>query len=161
MAKFMIRSIQTASSTRSRHAKSDVMTLQSDRSPTTMQPVAAASRKKLSARLMGVAVLSSMIASTCCVIPLILVLVGITGAWMVNLTALKPLTPVFTCIAIATISWAGYLVYRPSAPRSAQDDANCETDCDAVRPITRKIFLACAVFIALLLSFPLFAPLFY
>jgi mercuric ion transport protein len=137
------------------------MTAQSDSPQTTMQPVAAASRTKLSARLMGVAVLSSIIASTCCVIPLILVLVGITGAWMVNLTALKPLTPVFTGIAIIAIGWAGYLVYRPSAPSSAQDDADCETTCDAVRPSTRKIFLACAVFIVLLLSFPLFAPLFY
>jgi mercuric ion transport protein len=137
------------------------MTAQSDRPPSTMQPVAAASKKTLSARLMGVAVLSSIIASTCCVIPLILVLVGITGAWMVNLTALKPLTPVFTGIAIVAIAGAGYLVYRPSARYSAEDAANCETDCDAVRPATRKIFLACAVFIALLLSFPLFAPLFY
>lgn len=126
-----------------------------------MQPVTAASKNKLGVRLMGVALVSSVIASTCCVIPLLLVLVGITGAWMVNLTALKPLTPVFTVIAIAAIAWAGYLVYRPSVTRSTGDEANCETNCDAVRPATRRIFLACAVFIALLLSFPLFAPLFY
>jgi mercuric ion transport protein len=141
------------------------MTAQSDSTSTTMQPVAAASKKNLSARLMGIALVSSIVASTCCVIPLILVLVGITGAWMVNLTALKPLTPVFTIIAIAAIVWAGYLVYRPSAPRSAEGElncgTNCESNCDAVSPVTRKIFLACAVFIALLLSFPLFAPLFY
>ena len=137
------------------------MTPQSDSPSTTMQPVTAASKKKLSERLMGVALVSSVIASTCCVIPLILVLVGITGAWMVNLTALKPLTPVFTCIALATIAWAGYLDYRPSASGPAEGEANCESNCDAVSPDTRKIFLACAVFIALLLSFPLFAPLFY
>lgn len=133
------------------------MTLQSDSQPTTMQPVAAASKNKLSLRLMGVALVSSIIASTCCVIPLILVLVGITGAWMVNLTALKPLTPYFTIIAIAAIAWAGYLIYRPSTPCATQDEVNCDT----ARSSTSKIFLACAIFIALLLSFPLIAPLFY
>jgi mercuric ion transport protein len=133
------------------------MTPQSDSRPTTVQPVPAASKAKLGLRLIGVALVSSIIASTCCVIPLLLVLVGITGAWMVNLTALKPLTPLFTGIAIAAIAWAGYLVYRPSAQCATEGEANCDT----VRPATRKIFLACAVFIALLLSFPLIAPLFY
>jgi mercuric ion transport protein len=122
-----------------------------------MQPVAAASENRLSLRLMGVALVSAIVASTCCVIPLLLVLVGITGAWMVNLTALKPLTPFFTVIAIAAIAWAGYLIYRPSTPCATPD----ETRCDTVRPSTRKIFLACAIFILLLLSFPLIAPLFY
>lgn len=122
-----------------------------------MQQVAASSKQKLSLRLIGVALVSTIIASTCCVIPLILVLVGITGAWMVNLTALKPLTPFFSFIAIAAIVWAGYLIYRPSPECATQDDASCDT----VRPSTRRIFLACAVFIALLLSFPLIAPLFY
>jgi mercuric ion transport protein len=122
-----------------------------------MQPVMDASKAKLSLRLMGVAIVSTIIASTCCVIPLLLVLVGITGAWMVNLTALKPLTPFFTVIAIAAIAWSGYLIYRPSTPCVTQDEAGCDT----ARPSTRKIFLACAIFIALLLSFPLIAPLFY
>lgn len=106
---------------------------------------------------MGVAVVSSIIASTCCVIPLILVLIGVTGAWMVNLTALKPLTPVFTAIAILAIGWAGYLVFRPAAVCDATEAAACET----ARPFTKRIFLVCAAFIALLLSFPLIAPLFY
>jgi mercuric ion transport protein len=122
-----------------------------------MQPVMDASKAKLSLRLMGVAIVSTIIASTCCVIPLLLVLVGITGAWMVNLTALKPLTPFFTVIAIAAIAWAGYLIYRPSAQCATQEEADCNT----ARPSTRKIFLVCAVFIALLLSVPLIAPFFY
>ncbi|HEY8100577.1 MAG TPA: mercuric transporter MerT family protein [Burkholderiaceae bacterium] len=122
-----------------------------------MQPAAVASKTKLSLRLMGVALVSSIIASTCCVIPLLLVLVGITGAWMVNLTALKPLTPFFTVIAVAAIAWAGYLVYRPSTQCATQEEESCDT----ARPSARKIFLACAVFIALLLSFPLIAPIFY
>lgn len=136
------------------------MSSPSDSQSPPLQPLPVASKKKLTNGLMALAVTSTLIASTCCVIPLLLVLVGITGAWMVNLTALKPLTPIFTGIALIAIGWAGYLVYRPAEvcnTAEAADGAACET----ARPVTRRIFLACAVFIALLLLFPLFAPYFY
>jgi mercuric ion transport protein len=111
-------------------------------------------REHLGLRLMAVAVVSTLLASTCCVLPLALVLAGVTGAWMANLVALKPVTPVFTVLAIGAMAWAGYLVLRPVR--------ECDADaCEATRPLTRRIFIGCAVFVALLLSFPLFAPLFY
>ncbi|WP_211097239.1 mercuric transporter MerT family protein [Herbaspirillum sp. ST 5-3] len=122
-----------------------------------MKPSGIASRKNLSMGLMGLAVASSMIASTCCLLPLVLVLVGITGAWMVNLTALRPLTPVFTGIALVALAWAGALIFRPSAACSYTEG----TDCEKTRPVTKTIFLVCAVFIALLMLFPLIAPYFY
>jgi mercuric ion transport protein len=103
---------------------------------------------------MAVAVVSTILASTCCVLPLALVLVGVTGAWMANLVALKPVTPLFVLLALGAIAWAGYLVLRPATV--------CEGDaCETARPLTRRIFIGCALFVALLLSFPLFAPLFY
>jgi mercuric ion transport protein len=119
-------------------------------------PPQAEPQRRLSLGLITLAVVSSIIASTCCVIPLVLVLVGITGAWMVNLTALKPLTPVFTVIALSALVWAGYLVYRPMTACSPSG-----TDCDSACHTTRRIFIGCAVFIAALLLFPLAAPLFY
>jgi mercuric ion transport protein len=115
---------------------------------------APASREALGMRLMAFAVVSTILASTCCVLPLVLVLVGITGAWMVSLAALKPLTPVFVVLALGAIGWAGYLVFRPVAV--------CTGDpCETARPVTRRIYIGCAVFIGLLLGFPLIAPLFY
>src|SRR5690349_9701847 len=84
-----------------------------------------ASMKRLSIGLVAVAVTSSIIASTCCVIPLVLVLLGITGAWMVNLTSLRPLTPVFVGITLVALAWAGYLVFRPAAQCSYQDGEAC------------------------------------
>lgn len=117
----------------------------------------AISRQRLGKRLMALAVLSSILASTCCVLPLVLVLVGIGGAWMSNLVALKPVTPVFIALSVATLAWAGYLVFRPQAACAVEDGAACET----TRPIMRRIFVGCALFIALLLLFPLIAPVFY
>jgi mercuric ion transport protein len=114
----------------------------------------APSREHLGLRLMALAVVSTILASTCCVLPLVLVLVGVTGAWMSNLVALKPVTPLFIAIALGTIGWAGYLVFRPATV--------CAGDpCETARPVTRRLFIGCALFVALLLSFPLFAPLFY
>lgn len=109
---------------------------------------------------MTLAVLSSLVASTCCVIPLILVLVGVTGAWMANLQALKPFVAVFTIIALGSLAWAGYVVFRPRPANRAcsAEEAECAT---LACRTTRKIFIACAALIAALLLFPYFAPLFY
>jgi mercuric ion transport protein len=101
-------------------------------------------------------VLAAILASTCCVLPLVLVLVGITGAWMVHLTALKPLTPYAIALTLGALGWAGWLLFRPAAACAVGDQA-----CATTRPAMRKLFIGCAVFIALLLGFPLIAPLFY
>jgi mercuric ion transport protein len=115
------------------------------------------SQKKLSLGLVAVAVVSSIIASTCCVVPLVLVLLGITGAWMVNLTSLQAVTPVFTGITLGAFGWAGYLVFRPAATCDYPEGAACDKN----RRIMKRIYLASASFIALLLLFPFIAPYFY
>jgi mercuric ion transport protein len=69
--------------------------------------------RKLSLGLLMVAVTSSLLASTCCLFPLVLVLLGITGAWMVHLTVLKPWVPLLTLIAVVALLGSGYLLFRP------------------------------------------------
>lgn len=109
-------------------------------------------------RWMALAVVWTLLASTCCVLPLVLVLAGITGAWMANLVALKPVTPLFIALAVGSLAWAGYLVFfRPQQACGIGDGPACDT----TRPLMRKLFIACALFVAVLLCFPLFAPLFY
>jgi mercuric ion transport protein len=114
-----------------------------------------ASERKLGG-LIALALLSSLLASTCCVLPLVLVLAGVTGAWIANLQALKPFTPYAVALTVGALGWAGWLVLRP-ARACAREDAACAT----TRPLMRRIWLVCALFIALLLGFPLIAPLFY
>lgn len=115
------------------------------------------SQKNLSLGLVVLAVASSIIASTCCVVPLVLVLLGITGAWMVNLTSLQAVTPVFAGIALGAIGWAGYLVFRPATKCAYPEGAACDKN----RHIMKWIYLVSAAFIASLLLFPLIAPYFY
>jgi mercuric ion transport protein len=116
-----------------------------------------APRKNPGLRWLAIAVGASLIASTCCVLPLALVLVGITGAWMSHLVALKPITPVFIVLSVGALAWAGYLVFRPATVCVPGQGNACET----TRPLVRRIYIGCALFIAALLLFPLFAPIFY
>ena len=106
--------------------------------------------------LIALALLSSLLASTCCVLPLVLVLAGVTGAWIAHLQALKPVTPYAIALALGALAWAGWLVLRPARACAVEGDA-----CAATRPLMRRIWLGCALFVALLLGFPLAAPLFY
>lgn len=52
-------------------------------------------------------VLGAFLASACCVGPLVLLTLGISGAWIGSLTALEPYKPVFAAIALAFIA-AGF-----------------------------------------------------
>ena len=118
------------------------------------QPVDGTERK--AGRLIAIGMLAALLASTCCVLPLALVLVGVTGAWMVNLQALKPVTPYAIALTVGALAWAGWLVFRPARACDMADG-----DCVKTRPLMRRVFIACALFVALLLGFPLIAPLFY
>lgn len=112
--------------------------------------------QKLSLGLLVVAVTSSLIASTCCVFPLVLVLLGITGAWMVHLTVLKPWVPLFTTIALVALLGSGYLLFRPLTRCTVSDDA-----CGDSRRIAQRIYLVGGLFVSGLLLFPVVAPIFY
>ena len=121
------------------------------------QDQGSSSPNRLGLGLAGIAVVSSILASTCCVVPLILVLLGVTGAWMVNLTALEPWTPVFSVLAVTALAGSGYLVFRPVAPCASPEQA-----CELPRSeVTRKLYMVAAVIVLGLLLFPVAAPIFY
>src|SRR3546814_6903380 len=54
-------------------------------------------------------------ASVCCVVPLVLVFMGISGAWISTLTALDPLRPWFSAAAVVSLAVAFWLLYRPAS----------------------------------------------
>jgi len=55
-------------------------------------------------------------ASTCCVLPLVLVSVGLGGAWVAQLHAMERYFPVFVAIAVAAFAYAFYRLYLRPAP---------------------------------------------
>ena len=59
--------------------------------------------------------LAAILASTCCLGPLVLVALGFSGAWIGNLTALEPYRPIFIGAALVALFFAGRRVFRPAA----------------------------------------------
>lgn len=72
-------------------------------------------------------VLGGVLASTCCIAPLLLVTLGVGGAWMGRLTALAPYQPYFVAATLAFLAGGFWYVYWK--PRRACDaDGYCATD---------------------------------
>ncbi|MEO6747912.1 MAG: mercuric transporter MerT family protein [Caldimonas sp.] len=96
-------------------------------------------------------------ASACCAGPLILVILGVGGAWGSRLVALEPLQPYFVALALIFFGFAFYRLYR-SQNECATDEV-CAVP--SVRRRQRIIFWIVSAFAAALMAFPLYAPLFY
>ena len=62
--------------------------------------------------LAATALVSAIAASSCCVLPLLFVSVGISGAWIGSFTALAPYQPIFLTVAGASIVAGFWSVYR-------------------------------------------------
>jgi mercuric ion transport protein len=56
-------------------------------------------------------ILAALAAASCCVVPFVLFVGGVSGAWIGNLTALKPYQPIFVGVALACLGGGFYAVY--------------------------------------------------
>ena len=65
--------------------------------------------------------LAAILASTCCLGPLVLITLGFSGAWIGNLTALEPYRPIFIGVALVALFFAWRRIFRP-ARACAPDD---------------------------------------
>ncbi|PLX62350.1 MAG: mercuric transport protein [Sedimenticola selenatireducens] len=57
--------------------------------------------------------LAAILASTCCLGPLVLITLGFSGAWIGNLTVLEPYRPLFIGAALVALFFAWRQIYRP------------------------------------------------
>lgn len=120
---------------------------------------AAAPADKSSSRAwLAVAGLAAAIgASSCCVLPLVLFALGVSGAWIGNVTVLAPYQPYFIVAAVAFLGVGFFRVYR--RPRTA-----CAEGETCARPGSTRLvkiaLWAATVFVAIAVAFPYVAPLF-
>lgn len=100
---------------------------------------------------------AAILASTCCLGPLILLTLGISGAWISNLTLLEPYRPIFLGAAVVALFLAWRRIYR--------SEAECKPGEVCALPQTRRtykiIFWVVALLVLIALTFPYLAPLFY
>lgn len=101
--------------------------------------------------------LAAVGASLCCVAPLVLVTLGLGGAWLSMLTRFEPARPVFIVLALGLLALAWRRLYRQ--PAACEPGRAC-ADVAVVRR-QRLIYWVVAVPLLLLLAFPWYASIFY
>lgn len=77
------------------------------------------------ALLATVGILAALGASSCCLLPLGLFLVGVSGAWIGNLTVLAPYQPVFMALTLACLAAGFFAVYRKPKATACADGSYC------------------------------------
>jgi mercuric ion transport protein len=98
--------------------------------------------------------LSALGASTCCVLTLVLVSVGVGGAWVAQLRELERFYYVFLALALAAFGFAFYRLYLKPAP--CAPDTACATP--QVRSRQRIAFWTTLVTAKLLVLSPFYVP---
>lgn len=103
-------------------------------------------------------VVGALLASACCVVPLVLVTLGISGAWIANLTALEPYKPYVAVVALGLIGLGFWRVYfKPQLP--------CEDGSYCARPqsarLTKVALWIGMALVVLTLTIGWWAPFFY
>ncbi len=125
----------------------------SDRSASDQRAADRASgRKALAAG--GVA---AILASACCLGPLVLVSLGFSGAWLGNFKVFEPFRPLFLSAAFVALFFAWRRIYRPAV--ACKPGEACAAP--QVRSAYKVIFWGVAALIGASTVFPYVLPLFY
>jgi mercuric ion transport protein len=100
---------------------------------------------------------AALAAASCCVLPFTLFVLGISGAWIANLTALEPYQPIFAVVAFGCLGYGFHLVYRK--PKLA-----CAEGSYCAKPVARRLakigLWTALALVVIALGFPRLAPFF-
>lgn len=100
---------------------------------------------------------AAVLASSCCLGPLLLVTLGFSGAWIGNLSVLEPYRPWFIGAALLALFFAGRRIFRPAGA--------CKPGGFCASPTTRRaykvLFGIVAGLVAVALAYPYVARFFY
>jgi len=101
--------------------------------------------------------LAAILASACCLGPLALLALGVSGAWIGNLTALESYRPVFIVVAAAALVVAGRRIWRPQSVCAPGEVCAVPQ----VRRVQKLLFGVVVALVLIALAFPYVAPWFY
>ena len=100
--------------------------------------------------------LGALAASSCCIMPLVLFGLGVSGAWIGNLTRLAPYQPYFLAVTSICLGYGYWLVYR-SGKRACADGEVC------ARPLPNRVvklgLVVATILVIGALAFDFLAPL--
>lgn len=100
----------------------------------------------------------AVLASSCCVVPLVLVALGVSGAWIGSLTALEPYKPYFVILTLALLAGGYWHVYLRRKP-------DCVDGTYCARPVsdrlTKTVLWLATIVVVIAMTLKWWAPLFY
>lgn len=101
--------------------------------------------------------LAAILASACCLGPMVLITLGFSGAWIGNLTVLEPYRPILIGAALVAMFFAWRRIYRPL--QACQPGDVCAIP--QVRTTYKFIFWVVAALVLIALGFPYVMPFLY
>ena len=113
---------------------------------------------KSSSTFTGAGVLSAIAASLCCITPVIALLAG-SSSIAANFSWIEPARPYLIGLSIAVLAFAWYLKLKPA--KTNDMDCNCETTKKASFLQSKTFLGIVTVFAILMMTFPLYAKVFY
>jgi mercuric ion transport protein len=100
---------------------------------------------------------AAILASACCLGPLVLLILGVSGAWIGNLKALEPYRPIFIVIAATALVVAGRTIWRPQA--ACAPGEVCAVP--QARRVQKVLFVVVVALVLIAIAFPFVAAWFY
>lgn len=100
---------------------------------------------------------AALLASSCCLGPLVLLTLGFSGAWISNLTALEPYRPLFIGVTLIALLFAARQIWRPVV--ACKPGEICAVP--QVRRVYKLMFGIVAILVLIAVDFPYVAHLFY
>lgn len=102
------------------------------------------------------ALTTAIAATLCCIVPLVLFMLGISGAWISNLIALEPYRPYFLTIASIFVILGFWQTYKKPSAKDCKPSTFCAMPVsDRINKIV--LFIATGV-ILLAIIYPYIAP---
>lgn len=111
------------------------------------------SNSSTSNRSLLLAIFAGIGASACCIGPLLLLSLGIGGAWVGNLTAMEPYSGYFTAITLVILGVVFHQLYI--APQRCEEGAVCANP--KVLTNQRIIFWLVSIALIAMVGFPYYA----
>jgi len=100
----------------------------------------------------GGAIAAATLAAACCVLPLVLVSLGVGGAWIGNLTGLLPYRPFFILLAVSALIYAFYREYKTST------GVDCDCEAEISDPVRRSLLVVATLVTLGLVGSPYLMP---
>jgi mercuric ion transport protein len=109
---------------------------------------------------LAVAGLAALLASGCCVAPLVLALAGVSGAWIGQMRRIEPWSPWLLGVSFVALALAAWRLYR-RAPGGGRACDIGDAACRRANVTARRWFWGVAVLALVPIVVPLAAPWFY